>query len=160
MSLYNALFGENPAANIFLELLGLTKNDFYRYRDCYLAHDEKGEHSEMIAVHTRGGGGNRQDNDTDVEDHPYYLFDSDDDFDCTYCTYYFKIPEAAKHIISLLGNLYQVERDPETHWNDLFEKLNRGDKSDPAVQNALKVGEQVFNALGRARQKKESTHNG
>ena len=36
MSLYNRLFGENPDATILLGMLGLTRDSFGRYRDCFL----------------------------------------------------------------------------------------------------------------------------
>lgn len=52
MSLYNMLFGENAAGPILLATLGLTKEHFGRYRNCYIS-------DGMIAVYTRNGGGNR-----------------------------------------------------------------------------------------------------
>ena len=94
--------------------MGLKEGDFYRFRDCYL--DESGR----IAVYTRGGGGNRECFCEDYEPekmtdeslgekhnpgcvsvmqsknrkHPDYLTDDDDDFDCTYATFYFKVPKS------------------------------------------------------------------
>ncbi len=53
MSLYNALFGTNPASDFFLGLLNLTREDVGRFRDVYLDGDE-------IAVYTRNGSGNRE----------------------------------------------------------------------------------------------------
>lgn len=117
MSMYGMLFGESESAGVLLAVIGLSKTDFYRYRDCYL--DEKGR----IAVYTRGGGGNRgcycdadyvKDEERTVEfagekhregcvvvthsinrEHPCYLSDEDDDFDSTYATFYFRVPETA-----------------------------------------------------------------
>ena len=80
MSMYNILFGENPAADIFLELLGFSRNSFFRYRDCYLV-EEDGK--KVIAVYTRGGGCNRVANDTNFSEHPNFLRDADDEFDNT-----------------------------------------------------------------------------
>lgn len=46
MSLYNMMFGSNPAADVILATLGLTKADTGRFRDCFIADGE-------IAVYTR-----------------------------------------------------------------------------------------------------------
>ena len=103
MSLYNLMFGESPNADALLALIGLTPGDVGRYRDCYLTKDGR------IAVYTRNGGGNREcwGSDEDpcncpgcvIEErlpkHPLYLSDEDDEFDCTYATIYFRLPESA-----------------------------------------------------------------
>ena len=113
MSMYNLLFGQSNYADLLLAALGMTRSGFYRYRDAYL--DAKGR----IAVYTRGGGGNREcfcdayakDEDRTVDldgdkhapgcvvlkhranrQHPAYLYNEDDDFDCTYATFYFAVP--------------------------------------------------------------------
>lgn len=152
MSMYNALFGENPASEILLGLLGLERGDFYRYRDCYLTEDG-GE----IAVYTRGGGGNRDDNTTDVAGHPNYLSDSDDDFDCTYATYYFSVPEAGKKVIDMLKDMDTVKRDPAKAWEKLIADLHSGGKpDDPAVKNAMEVGRRLFGFLGESLKKEET----
>jgi len=117
MSMYNMIFGENSDSETLLKFLGLERDDFYRYRDCYL--DEQGR----IAVYTRAGGGNREcycwpdelENSKEelyidedgfehlsdckvvkfeaLRKHPLYLFDRDDNYDTTYATYYFQVPE-------------------------------------------------------------------
>lgn len=104
MSMYGLIFGENAAADVLLKLLALSKDDFFRYRDCYLSEGNK------IAVYTRGGGGNREcwmdecGDDSHVSEcvvtkqstlrkHPLYVNDSDDEFDNTYATFYFRLPE-------------------------------------------------------------------
>jgi hypothetical protein len=134
MSFYNMIFGQNQHADQLLAVLGLTRQAFYRFRDCYLT--DGGE----IAVYTRGGGGNRNcwyceklpadaksgdvvkwdagteyERDVQVHEvggelhrvdcvvsmqdangkHPCYLRDQDDDFDNTYATFYFRVPELA-----------------------------------------------------------------
>lgn len=52
MSMYNAIFGTNPFADLLLSAVGLDRSAVGRFRDCYI---EDG----MIAVYTRNGGGNR-----------------------------------------------------------------------------------------------------
>ena len=107
MSMYAAMFGENKNADEVLAAIGLSRDDFYRYRDAFVA-DGK------VAVYTRGGGGNRdcwgyegcdemasvhqpgcvismQDR---VRSHPLFERDEDDDCDSTYATFYFRAPSA------------------------------------------------------------------
>lgn len=99
--------------NLALSVLGLTTDDFYRFRGVFT--DDKGR----IVVDTRGGGGNREcycdewsklEERTDqslgephhpecvmvmqskLRKHPAYLYDQDDDGDCTYAAFYFRGP--------------------------------------------------------------------
>lgn len=93
MSLYNELFGVNPAALFVLPLLGEKHPDEYpRFRDCYVTEDNN------IAVYTRVGGGNRGCGygEEELYKHPNFLYTEDDDFDETYATYYFSVPEERK----------------------------------------------------------------
>jgi hypothetical protein len=95
MSMYNLVFGMNAHSDLLLSFLGLTKGDFGRFRDTYLTEDGK------IAVYTRLGGGNRDDYEDIIgklQKHPNYEGDTDDDFDCTYATFYFSIPDKYKEI--------------------------------------------------------------
>lgn len=110
MSMYSMIFGESEVADSLLGLLGLAKSDFYRYRDCYLADGPNGR--KRIAVYTRGGGGNREcfceNGDAEHSDdcvvpkqesnrsHPLYDSDEDDEFDCTYATFYFRVPDESE----------------------------------------------------------------
>lgn len=89
--MYNMLFGENELADDLLKMLNLTKEDCGRYRDCYL--DEKGE---KIIVYTRNGGGNREYYEEvfdKLSSHTNYLCDYDDNFDCTYASIEFSVPD-------------------------------------------------------------------
>lgn len=115
MSLYNAVFGQNDKADYLLGCLGLTKGDVGRFRNCFI---EDGK----IAVYTRNGGGNRESYEDvfeELSEHPNYLSDADDSFDCTYATIYFSFPEQYKE------QLEQIEESPsgEKQWEMLFEKL-------------------------------------
>jgi hypothetical protein len=87
--MYNLLFGKNPETADILKVIGLAESDVERFRDCGVdqAHNQ-------IWVYTRTGGGNREDYPNEaLTSSPHYLYDEDDDFDCTYATYYFSIPE-------------------------------------------------------------------
>ena len=91
--LYNLLFGWNPACVLLAPML-TDKNPqtfFPRFRDCYL-----GDDSDTIEIYTRVGGGNRDAYEAEIEtlcSMPTYIRDYDDDFDCTYATFVFGVPE-------------------------------------------------------------------
>ena len=116
MSLYNMLFGMNPDADKLLSLLDATREDFGRFRNVYL---EDG----YIVVHTRCGGGNREDYEdvfAEMEDHPWYSHDQDEDFDCTYADIYFRVPEGKdESFVALLD----PGVNPEDQWNSLLDAM-------------------------------------
>ena len=90
MSLYNMLFKENEKADKLLSMLALDRESFGRYRDVYLNAD-----GSKIIVYTRCGGENREDYDwvfENMEEHPNYISDYDDEFDETYCYFEFEVP--------------------------------------------------------------------
>lgn len=114
MSMYNMLFGMNPDSDKLLSLLGKTAGDFGRFRNVYM---EDG----FIVVHTRNGGGNREDYEDvfdEMSGHPWYSHDADDDFDCTYANIYFKVPEDDKAFVYLKG--LNEGRNPSEQWAELF----------------------------------------
>jgi len=117
MSLYNMLFGENANQRDFLfSLLYKTPEDFGRYRDIFVTEDH-------IVVHTRNGGGNREDYKDvfdEMSEHPLYAYDEDDHFDCTYANYYFKHPAVYKDV---LQEMAKGTITPSEKWQILFEKL-------------------------------------
>jgi hypothetical protein len=134
MSLYNMLFGQNPASPILMAALNLDNEapanwdqrfdeisdswgepDIYsekgqalmkeakemgyyptgRFRDIYFQNEEGSE--PKIVLYTRNGGGNREWYQYVfelLENHPLYITDYDDDFDCTYAYIEFKAPES------------------------------------------------------------------
>jgi hypothetical protein len=68
-----------------LAVLGKTQDDFGRFR-CVGIEDNK------ICVRARIGGGNREAYRhvfMEMQKHPLYVYDEDDDFDCTYAYLYF-----------------------------------------------------------------------
>lgn len=101
MSLYNMINGVNPATFFILPLLGEKHPDDYpRFRDCFVTEDNE------IAVYTRVGGGNRNEGfgEEELQSHPNFLRDEDDDFDSTYATYYFSVPEEWEKDFDLVVN--------------------------------------------------------
>jgi hypothetical protein len=129
MGLYNAVFGMHPKARDIVKSLGLTLESFERFRDAFVTNGE-------IAIYTRLGGRNRaayQHVFETMRQHPLYLRDQDDDFDYTYCTFYFKIPDDAQHLKDYdIGTF-----DPDKRWQDAFDLL----KSDP--NEVLRVNDQL-----------------
>ena len=114
MSLYNIVFGMNPDADKLLALLDATREDFGRFRNVYM---EDG----YIVVHTRCGGGNREEYFPEwVEDHPWYSHDADQDFDCTYADIYFKLPEDK---YKTFASLLNPGANPEDQWNSLLKDI-------------------------------------
>lgn len=114
--MYNALFGFNENADELLSMLNLTKEQVGRYRDCYLSKD-----GERIIVYTRNGGGNRDDYEEvfqNLSTHPNYITDYDDDYDCTYASIEFSIPDEHKQRVS------EIFKDSDTSTGaEKFDKL-------------------------------------
>lgn len=113
MSLYNLLHGVNPDTETLLNVLGYTTGDFGRFRNVYVQ-------DGFIIVHTRCGGGNREDYSevfSMAEDHPWYSHDQDDDFDSTYADIFFKLPD--DQVRSFVGLCNQGE-DPKDAWTKIF----------------------------------------
>jgi len=117
MSLYNMLFGMNANADQLLFLLGKKREDFGRFRNVYVD-------AGFIVVYTRCGGGNREDW-PEVFDlmaaHPWFSHDEDDEFDSTYCCFYFKIPQE-NQLKSYIATLEQGD-NPANSWHELLESL-------------------------------------
>lgn len=156
MSLYNSLFGVNLLAPMLLAMLGLKEHDVPRFRDCYFD-------GENICVYTRTGGGNRDAYESpgrrkanypdlyptdeavnagpfnrDLRMVPEYVYDDDDDYDSTYATFYFKVPERFAWFKEWAAD--KTERPAAKRWEDFFAKVEDGDKDDPAVQKLMEVG--------------------
>lgn len=109
MSLYNMLHGTNALAGALLAMLELEPNGPHpvgRFRDIHLSAD-----GTQIVLLTRNGGGNREHWSEEEREagpecgctgciitynlpqHPNYIEDRDDDYDCTYAYVTFSVPE-------------------------------------------------------------------
>lgn len=121
-SFYNMIFGINPVAHIILAMLDLNLEKIGRFRDAFICGDK-------IAIYTRLGAGNAEccceeedikkyphpldnkhanccfvPNIQYLQKHPLYLSDEEDEFDPTYRTFYFKIPDKYKELAKKLNS--------------------------------------------------------
>lgn len=158
--MYNMLFGKNPASRLLLAMLNLAEPDVGRFRDCYLRRGARGadapssDEELYIVIYTRNGGGNRDDYEevtAALQALPTYVDDYDDDFDCTYASYEFKVPEAFKATAEELASLGASSAvSPEEKFKTLIENLQNKDSNDPAVKRAMEVGKEIFGKIDAA----------
>lgn len=159
MSLYNMMFGYNSLAGVTLSALNITRNDIPRFRDAYFDAEE-----DRLVIYTRTGGGNREyygapngyDNEEyfgpfneDLENHPDYLFDEDDDFDCTYAYFYFRVPESFKPIFETFKDLGAgKDLNPTEKFAKMIEDLQNGNSTSEA-ERALEVGKSIVEQISK-----------
>lgn len=117
MSLYNIINGVKPCTFFIAPLVvGHPQENVGRFRDCFLIDDDKPEYNNHIFIYTRMGGGNRKDYNEEIEklqNNEFYVEDYDDDFDSTYATFVFKIPEKFINDMELYkaGELYKTSAE-------------------------------------------------
>ena len=94
--LYNLINGYNPACIVILPFLGRKMDDYPRFRDCFV--QEQPDGTKLIDIYTRCGGGNRDCGfgEDELYNDPNFVRTEDDDFDCTYADYFFKVPDEWK----------------------------------------------------------------
>lgn len=156
MSMYSLVFGQNPFADFILGTLNLKREDVGRFRDAFVSEGK-------IAVYTRNGGGNRDHWEYSYKEqegegcpcpgciityrlpkHPMYLSNQDDDFDCTYATIFFKLPDEAKIILEAMQE--KEKFDPDKRWTESLEALKAG-KSPEVVEKMEPVIDAIRKAL-------------
>ena len=147
MSLYNMLHGVNPAAGTLLSMLEIKPDEVERLRDVHIFKPEEGEELQ-IAIFTRTGGGNREDYPNElIKSHPEYIRDYDDDFDCTYATYLFRVSAPMQAVLRTLVDSGVDTTPPMEKMTGLIEKLKSGDPDDAEVKKAMEVGKGIFEKL-------------
>ena len=138
--MYNLMFGKNPNSEVVLALLGLKENDIERYRNAWMT-------NEGITIHTRTGGGNREDypNET-ITSHPCYLSDEDEEDDSTYANYFFKFPEEIKDDCALF---LDVEKNgiPASIIKKVIETLNRPENKNDKWTRIYNEQKKVYSDL-------------
>lgn len=121
MSLYNMINGVNPATFFILPMLGEKHPDNYpRFRNCFVDNNE-------IHVYTRVGGRNRncEFGEEELQHHPNYLRDFDDEYDSTYATYVFSIPDEFKNDFDLItsGKIKEISESYKERLYKVYPKL-------------------------------------
>lgn len=122
MSLYNVLYGFNPACFYLLPMLGRKQDDYPRFRDCFLSDD-----GQRIVIYTRVGGPNRgcEYGEEKLYKDPNYVKSYDDDFDNTYGYYEFNVPQKWKNDFDLIvaGECEKVSDDYIEHVKEFYPML-------------------------------------
>lgn len=156
MSLYELAVADgrqHERGAVLLAILGSPT--VARLRDAWV---EKSGDGPVIAVYTRQGGGNREcycDSEPGrahvpeqcyaacneaLQAHPLYLSDADDDFDGTYATFRFRVPEDFHEALTPVA----VEPvNMSERWQEAIARVERGEVS-PALRAA---GDQLAAAL-------------
>ena len=125
MGLYNMVNGFDPAVVFILPLLGRRVSEYPRFRDCFVDDDK-------IAIYTRVGGNNRNCGfgEEALYEDPDFVRTYDDDFDNTYGTYLFNVPEKWKSDFDKLlegdleGTSDEYKQYIKEFWPTLTDKLD------------------------------------
>ena len=135
MSMYQMVFGRNPGADDVLSAVGLKAEDVQRFRDAWIERTEEGGY--RAAIYTRMGGGHRECFCEEYGDdapcmacrlnavlnsHPLFSHREDDDFDSTYSTLYFHLPETPE-AIAAARNAVPHPIDTDERWLMMLEAL-------------------------------------
>lgn len=139
-NMYNILHGTNSIAPFLLEILGIEQNETGRFRDIYLNED-----GTKIILLTRNGGGNRESYQVVIDklaEHPNYITDYDDDFDCTYAYVEFSVPDEYKDKMKQLSTGVKP-KTLEEKTNETFDRMKKMSpkdvkKSFPEISKVLK----------------------
>jgi hypothetical protein len=128
VSLYNLVNGVRPAAFTILPMLGKHAEEYPRFRDCFTKDEARPELDNHIHVHTRVGGNNRDDYEDEIaamRSHPEFVTDFDDDFDCTFATYVFRVPAKWQADFNLIidGKLRDVSKAYKAELYRIYPKL-------------------------------------
>lgn len=122
MSMYNMLNGFNPACVFIMPMLGRKQEEWPRFRDCFVTEDNN------IAIYTRVGGGNRNCgyNEEKLYEDENFIRTYDDEYDTTYGTYEFKVPEKWKADFDtiLSGDMSKVSDEYIAYLKEFYPLLN------------------------------------
>ena len=123
-NMYNMLCGYNPSCFLFLPMLGRKKEDYPRFRDCFITDEGN------IGLYTRVGGNNRHCGfgEEELYKDPNFLTTYDDDYDDTYATYEFSVPEKYKKDFDCLAS---------GNWPEVSDEYNILNCYVPSIQKNL-----------------------
>ena len=143
--LYNMLMGRNPAAPYLLACIGITEETqqnypLGRYRDTYT-----NENGDRVFIFTRNYGTEWENVDQALGSHPNFVQKFADDFDHTYTTYEFTVPENMSEIVKQIATMSD-NTPPMVAYRKLISDMENGVKNE-VVDRALKVGEGIMNSI-------------
>lgn len=129
MSLYNMMNGFSPACIWIMPMLGRRQEEWPRFRNCFI---DDGK----IEIYTRVGGGNRGQGygEESLYNDPNFVRTYDDDFDSTYGTYVFDVPEKWKADFDKLceGKFAETSAEYQAYIREFWPKLNENGLFDKA----------------------------
>ena len=121
MTIYNGLIGFNLACILILPMLGRREDEYPIFRDCCVTKENN------IAIYTRCGGENRGCGygEEELYKDENFLTTYDDEHDCTYATYEFKVPEKWKSDFDLIigDKLQEVSKEYIDYVKEFYPKL-------------------------------------
>lgn len=121
MSLYNMANGFNPACVFIMPMLGRKQDEWPRFRDCFVSQDGN------IEIYTRVGGANRGCGfgEEELYKDPNFITSYDDDFDNTYATYVFSVPEKWKEDFDKIvdGKIRETSLEYQNYLREFFPML-------------------------------------
>lgn len=121
MSLYNMVNGFNPACVFIMPMLGRKQDEYPRFRDCFVTEDGN------IAIYTRVGGGNRNCGfgEEELYKDENFIKTYDDEYDCTYATYEFSVPNKWKEDFGKIteGKISETSKEYRRMIADFYPKL-------------------------------------
>jgi len=121
------LHGVSKATFFILPMLGKHPDEYPRFRDCFLKDEDHPEYDYHILVYTRVGGNNRDCGfgEEILYEHPEFVTTYDDDYDNTYATYVFRVPEKWKEDFDKLvfGNIKDISKEYKDELCRVYPKL-------------------------------------
>ena len=121
MSFYNMANGFNPACVFIMPMLGRKQDEWPRFRDCFVSQDGN------IEIYTRVGGANRGCGfgEEELYKDPNFITSYDDDFDNTYATYVFSVPEKWKEDFDKIvdGKIRETSLEYQNYLRQFFPML-------------------------------------
>lgn len=112
MSMYHLINGVNPATFLILPMLGKHPDEYPRFRDCFIADEDHPEFDGKIQVYTRTGGENRETyraENAEMEQTEGFITTFDDNFDSTYASWVFEVPERWRADFDTITNRKEVK---------------------------------------------------
>lgn len=146
--LYNMLFGTNPASQYLLAAIGFNLENqsgwpLSRFRDTYANED-----GTKVFVFTRNGGLPFEDQvmiNEKLTQHPNYVKHWLDEFDSTYCTYEFNVPEEFLKITKQIAEMTDT-MPPMQRFKKLMDDMTNN-KSNEQVDHAVNAGNKILDAI-------------